>query len=73
MTVVFLNRFDNPQVLLKNLAQALRLAVAKLQHDPPLWLEERRGLRRQAPPVVQAIRPAVQRPVRIMIPHLGLQ
>jgi len=39
VTVVLFNRFDNPHLLLENLAQAFSLVIAKFQHDPPMRLE----------------------------------
>ena len=73
MSVILLDRFDNPHLLLQDFAQAFGVAVAEFQHDSPMRFEEGRALGRQPPPVIQAIRAAVQRPARIMIPHLRLQ
>src|SRR5512142_2149876 len=73
MSVVLLDGLDNPLLLLEHPAKAFGLAIAELQHEPPIPLQERGGLARQPPPVIQAIGAAIERPVRVKIAHLRLQ
>src|SRR3974377_1327187 len=73
MSVVLLNRLDNPLLFPENLAQAFGLAVAEFEHEPPVRFQERPALRRQSPPIIQSIPPHTQRPPRIMISHFWLQ